>query len=539
MAAGAGGHERALADRGLRKELGAYYTPPDVVAGLLDLVLDPLLAERSRSGADAVAALRVLDPACGTGNFLVAAAERIVGALVALGVDLAAATGRAVRCVRGIEIDPGTASLCRSALKALHPQGGGRSIIRGDALGEAGLVRAGSFDLVIGNPPFLSQLASSTARDRDVAEVLRARFGSAVGPYTDPAAVFVLAALEAARPDGGIVCLIEPVSLISARDAGGVRSAALAQARLQALWVAQQPVFDADIEVCAPILVRGAPTTQTQLIRRRSFVPGAVVAAPDAASVSWSSLLAAAQDLPERTLHTSGVLGDVAEATADFRDQYYGLAAAVVDQQVEVAGFERLVTSGLIDPARLLWGERPCRFNKASYSYPRVDLGRLSEPMAGWARRRLVPKVLVATQTRVLEAIVDADGMLVPSVPIITVTARSGQAVDLWRIAALLCAPPTTLVAARRHLGAARNASALRLSASDVAALPLPGDGDAWDLGAALFAEASRSVDPAEHRRLLRLSAEAMTEAFGLEGDDPLVDWWEARLPQTRAGTAG
>ena len=29
----------------------------------------------------------------------------------------------------------------------------------------------------------------------------------------------------------------------------------------------------------------------------------------------------------------------------------------------------------------------------------------------------------------------------------------------------------------------------------------------------------------------------AMTEAFGLEPDDPLVDWWQARLP--RAGTGG
>jgi tripartite-type tricarboxylate transporter receptor subunit TctC len=32
MPASAVGHERSLADRGLRKGLGAYYTPPDVVA---------------------------------------------------------------------------------------------------------------------------------------------------------------------------------------------------------------------------------------------------------------------------------------------------------------------------------------------------------------------------------------------------------------------------------------------------------------------------------------------------------------------------
>jgi hypothetical protein len=247
--------------------------------------------------------------------------------------------------------------------------------------------------------------------------------------------------------------------------------------------------------------------------------------------------LAAVQDLPEVALRTRGTLGDLAEATADFRDQYYGLSGAVVDHPDDAPGLARLVTSGLIDPARLHWGERPCRFNKVTYRHPRVDLDRLPPHMQEWARRRLVPKVLVATQTRVLEAVVDADGALIPSVPVITVTAPSSAAPDLWRIAALLCAPPTTLVAARRHLGAARNASALRLAASEVLALPLPADGDAWDLGAAFFAEASRAAGAAEHRVLLRRSAEAMTEAFGLEPDDPLVDWWQARLP--RAGTGG
>ena len=43
-------HERSLADRGVRKGLGAYYTPPDVVDGLLDLVLDPILERLAATG---------------------------------------------------------------------------------------------------------------------------------------------------------------------------------------------------------------------------------------------------------------------------------------------------------------------------------------------------------------------------------------------------------------------------------------------------------------------------------------------------------
>jgi SAM-dependent methyltransferase len=529
------GHERVLAERGVRKELGAYYTPPDVVDGLLGLALDPLLAARATVGVNAVAAIRVLDPACGTGNFLVAAAGRIASVLAELGLEPSDAAGRAVRCVRGIEIDPSTARLCRATLRVVHPAGGGRSIVRGDALLDAGLVPDGAFDLVVGNPPFLSQLASSTVRSRDDADRLRSRFGRAVGAYTDPAAVFLLAALRAVRPDGGLVALVEPVALLSGRDARAVRTEVLAGAALAALWVAEEPVFDVGVEVCAPVLVRGGAAPTTSLVRGRGFRPGPVVDAPVASSPSWSSLLAALHDLPERPLRTAGVVGDLAVATADFRDQYYGLADAVVDEPLDAAGRPRLVTSGLIDPARLRWGERPCRFNKATYRHPRVEVGRLDDPMRAWATRRLVPKVLVATQTRVLEAVVDAAGDLLPSVPVVTVTARSGRVEDLWRLGALLCSPPATLVAARRHLGAARNATALRLAATDILALPLPAGEAAWERGATRFAEASAAATPAERAALLRASAEAMCVAYGVGGDDELLAWWAARLPQDRA----
>jgi hypothetical protein len=328
------------------------------------------------------------------------------------------------------------------------------------------------------------------------------------------------------------VALIEPIALLSARDAREVRSMVRHDAALTALWIAERPIFDADVEVCAPVLRRGVASEVTTIVRGRAFAPGPVVASPSPGAPSWSALLAAAQDLPERDLQAAGTLAEIADATADFRDQYYGLAGSVVDR-IDGPG-PRLVTSGLIDPGRLHWGERACRFNKVAYRHPRVELDRLEPAIRAWADRRLVPKVLVATQTRVLEAVVDEDGSLLPSVPVVTVTARSGRPDDLWRIGALLCAPPAALVAARRHLGAARNATALRLSASDLLALPLPQDQGAWDRAARSFADASAADGDDRHRTLLRQSAVAMGEAYGLVGDDELVSWWEARLPRTR-----
>ena len=61
-----------------RKSTGSYYTHPSLVAQLLDSALDPLLdeAERAPDPEAALLALRICDPACGSGHFLVAAGRR-------------------------------------------------------------------------------------------------------------------------------------------------------------------------------------------------------------------------------------------------------------------------------------------------------------------------------------------------------------------------------------------------------------------------------------------------------------------------------
>ncbi len=524
-------HERRLAEAGERKARGAYYTPPDVVEGLLDLALGPALARAVADGPDAVAALAVLDPACGAGIFLAAAARRIATALEALGVGASASAERAVRCVHGVDVDPEAVRLCRGALAEVSPSSSGAQVVEADALLDARSIEPDAFDVVIGNPPFLSQLAGATARTRGDAEVLRSRFGPAISAYTDPASAFVLASLRAARPDGGTVCLIEPLSFLSARDAGGVRRASLDEAALSQLWVAGEPVFDAEVEVCAPVLVRGASSSLTELRRGRGFDPAGEAVAPRPGDGSWSALLATIVGHPERELRTAGVLGDIASATADFRDQFYGLAGAVIDDETgAVAGDgPKLVTTGLIDPAHVAWGERSCRFNKVGYRHPRVDVGALAPDLQRWAERRSVPKVLVATQTRALEAVVDVDGRLLPSVPVVSVVAAVH---DLWRVAALLTSPAATLVATRRHLGSGRSATALRLSARDLLALPLPTDREAWDRGAAAFADAQAATTAARRLDRLVACARAVDEAFGLVDDEELLAWWRQRLPR-------
>lgn len=536
---------------GERKGLGAYYTPPVIVEGLLELTLDPILAARKEAGPQAIASIRVLDPACGDGNFLVAVAERLMQSLAKSGVPSEKAGRMAIGCVVGVDLDERAVQACRRRLAEVtgvatnevtttqiwaadsllmshetpltlfaEPDAPTWNKIRAEAGAEGG------FDLVIGNPPFLSQLHSETVFEQQYAAKLKGRFGTLAGGYTEPAALFLVVGLQLLKPAGRL-CLIEPISILASRSCRGVRSLLEASASLERAWFAQGLVFaDAAVDVWAPIFVEGSASHQATLHVGPTMEDAGSVALSPSDGDTWSPLLAAARGVPRPQISTVGELGDVATATADFRDQYYGLVGAVVEHS-DHDQLPKLITAGLIDPASLLWGQRQTRFNKEKFNAPCVVLGLLGEEMQSWAKARLVPKVLVATQTRILEAIVDEDGELLPSVPVLTVESST---VDLWKIAALLSSPPISAIAAHRHLGSALSSNALKLSARDLLALPLPADDRHWTSAANIFKQASQSEQNAR-RTLLRQSASEMCAAYGVENPGELLEWWEQRLP--------
>ena len=108
---------------------------------------------------------------------------------------------------------------------------------------------------------------------------------------------------------------------------------------------------------------------------------------------------------------------------------------------------------------------------------PGVDLaslGRGDPKLARWVAARRVPKVLLATQTAVLEAAADPAGAWVPSVPVISVEPRPGSRTDVWTLAAVLGSPVASAWAASTYLGAGLGSTAIKLAASQVLTLPWP-----------------------------------------------------------------
>ena len=153
------------------------------------------------------------------------------------------------------------------------------------------------------------------------------------------------------------------------------------------------------------------------------------------------------------------------------------------------------MTSGVLDWGTCAWGARPVRFAKRRWQAPVVDLAVLAAGAAGaagrWVERTRRPKVVVATQTRTLEAAVDVDGTWVPSVPALAVVPHDPG--DLWHLGAALAAPAATVWLARRAAGTGLERGAVRVSGPALAELPLPADRGAWDGAAAACATTSTS----------------------------------------------
>lgn len=110
-----------------RKTTGSYYTPTPLIRELLDSALDPVLDEAA-DAADpegALLALKVADPAAGSGHFLIAAAHRIAHRLASVRSGEAEPSPEELRhalrevianCIYGIDVNPMAVELCKVSL---------------------------------------------------------------------------------------------------------------------------------------------------------------------------------------------------------------------------------------------------------------------------------------------------------------------------------------------------------------------------------------------------------------------------------------
>lgn len=496
-----------------RRAQGAHFTPRAVAERLVSLTL----------AAAGHHPELIWDPTCGGGAFLLAAAR-------AVEAQSSRSRDEIVGGMYASDIDATALAVCDATLE-LWSRGTRPVTHVGDALVTLPKSWPDAVDLIVGNPPFLGQLTTDTARDGERRSALAVEYANVALGYVDESALFLELSVRRVSATGA-VGLILPESFLGARDAEGARASAQSSMQLSTLWVDEGQSFAASVDVVGVVLSSSTTSARgSRVVRGLQSDFGAPVPEPPAAS--WAPLLADALGVPQIAIASEATLGAHAAITAGFRQHFYGIADAVQDG-VPTPANPQLMTSGTIDPLRSSWGTTSVRFARRRWNTPVLDMAAIpDDAVRTWFQDRCVPKVLLASQTKVVEALVDETGVMVPSVPVISVEPH--DAAFVWHLAAVLTCPAVTTWMLREAAGTGLSHDSVRIRAKTLARVPLPPDRSAWNAGAVAAQtaqNASHHGDEGQYVSSLRELANAMGSAYGVE--EAIGAWWweRIRLPE-------
>src|SRR5438046_3696223 len=204
-----------------RKKRGHFSTPPLLVEKILDAcgyIPDNDLTQ-----------VRVLDPACGSGNFLIEATRRLLAFSIRAGLSPKECALLFKRNLWSIDPDPISCFLAEMHLQTILHCGASRPIPftslhihQADSLvlpWEPGV------DLFIANPPYLA------AKNNDLSGYHFAQQRGQADSYL----LFLNLALQVVRP-GGWISLVLPDPLLARANAARERARLLEEATLHHLW---------------------------------------------------------------------------------------------------------------------------------------------------------------------------------------------------------------------------------------------------------------------------------------------------------------
>ncbi len=192
----------SLKNLGARKAAGAYYTPACIVQKLLkDLKIDETAAKHS---------LKILDPCCGTGNFLLQLSrnfrmEELYGGDVDLLAVQIARINLAIAC-RDVPVP-----LIRERIQ-----------VRDFLMGEDGE----QYDVILGNPPW------GSSREHAQNQVLRKNFLTGTGGEAYD--LFLEQSLRRVKP-GGLISFVLPEAVLYVKSHEKIRSLITEQVQIQSL----------------------------------------------------------------------------------------------------------------------------------------------------------------------------------------------------------------------------------------------------------------------------------------------------------------
>lgn len=267
---------------------GTVYTPPF----LASLLLDHAMPYKELAGNE-----RILDPACGSGVFLVGAFRRLASVRRARNnwqpLDVTTLKDILATSIFGVELDTGAVDLTSFSLALaicdmLKPDAiwnslkfdrlRDKNLVEGDFFAELAKSKAPKttvlseqFDIILGNPPFESDLTSHGLAINQAASACRGAL-----PDKQAAYLFLEQAITLLKA-GGRLCLIQPSGILHNSKAFEFRKKLFQAATVEFIldFTSIRTLYDAaDPKTIAILISEGKPTSEhevTHLTFRRTF----------------------------------------------------------------------------------------------------------------------------------------------------------------------------------------------------------------------------------------------------------------------------
>ena len=437
-----------------RKSTGAYYTPQ----ALIDLLLSHALPPTSFP-------LKILDPACGPGDFLRAAHHRAPAAHLF-----------------GIDINPTALAQCQASLhqhSTFLPPEPAQGSIQNSTLAQADallspppFLHPHSFDLVLGNPPYVNGIEGRLSADTK--SRLRPLFPSIKGA-ADLAHYFLDQAIQLVKP-GGKIAFVLPRAILNSPAAALLRANLPPHLKPNLIYAPERHDFFPGAAVFICLLILG-PDDLCQI----STDPDPATARFQSTTIESNNWWLALHDAHLEPNDPAPTLASRFQLAASMiAADAYDLIPYLRDDKH--APGPKLVTTGLIEPRHCIWGTRTCRYLKTDYQHPRLTLSsHLTRSLTTRIQNARRPKILLAGLAKKIEAFLDPAGDYIGAVSTYSIYHPHDDQDALAQLLDHLLSPNTTqhLI---HHLGAnALRGKHITLKKQFLLDLPLP-----WSLAGSL-----------------------------------------------------
>ncbi|OGY43412.1 MAG: hypothetical protein A2729_04545 [Candidatus Buchananbacteria bacterium RIFCSPHIGHO2_01_FULL_39_14] len=501
-----------------RKSQGIYYTPRYIVDYIVKNTLGELL--KGKSGFEA-SKIKILDPACGSGSFLIKAFEVIDNHIQRENNQINAQKftnyARKVAIltanIYGVDLDEEAVEIAQLnlLLKVLeqreklpnlgHNIENGNSLISGEPkelekyFGKgwkakkpfnweekfSGVFKQGGFDVIIGNPPYIDS-EEMVKNDKNFRIYCTEFYEGAKGNW-DIFCIFVEKALNLLRV-GGYLGMIIPNKILSADYADSVRKMIEEYSVVSINDYSGIKVFGASVYPIVLIIQKLKPIQDHKIIVNSYTIDKEVIKIEDSKKISqtmlkeyknsWSPIFnySENENFIDRITKSSQRLKEICDihgaATVNEAYELKKIVKNLKDEDKDE--YFKFINTGTIDRYTSLWDHQKTQYIKASYLRPVVIKKKLRELLPNRYLDSTKSKLIVAGMTKKMECFFDERGEYLAGK---STTIIENNKLDLKFILALLNSKLLTFIFKNIFKSLSLQGGYLRIGAPQIKELPV------------------------------------------------------------------